>query len=206
MRLRCWGTTRAARLLSAVAKGVQWQLRDFSPQGLSNIVWAYAKMGAAVSPEVAALLDALAAEAVSQLRDARARQCFIPQNVSNMVYGCALRTQCSPDMQVGQGKLGLGTAPKEACISVWLSDARAAHRTAAHRKLGLAQPLGRHLVLGRLPGARERQCFIPEGVQQGPKAGAQHRSCRQHARQTAGRTSRLHPRCCRQPLHAARSK
>jgi len=71
-------------------------------QGLSNIVWAYAKMGAAVSPEVAALLDALAAEAVSQLRDARARQCFIPQNVSNMVYGRAAPrapesgARCSP--------------------------------------------------------------------------------------------------------------
>jgi len=59
-------------------------------------VWAYAKMGAAVSPEVAALLDALAAEAVSQLRDARARQCFIPQNVSNMVYGRAALPSAHP--------------------------------------------------------------------------------------------------------------
>ena len=59
-------------------------------------MWAYAKMGAAVSTEVAALLDALAAEAVSQLRDARARQCFIPQNVSNMVYGCGAGLVCLP--------------------------------------------------------------------------------------------------------------
>lgn len=57
-------------------------------------MWAYAKMGAAVSTEVAALLDALAAEAVSQLRDARAAQCFIPQNVSNMVYGCGAGLSC----------------------------------------------------------------------------------------------------------------
>lgn len=72
-------------------------------QGLSNIVWAYAKLGAlpnarsgadefpglelGAKANVGSLLDALAAEAVSQLTDARCRHKFIPQNLSNMVYG-----------------------------------------------------------------------------------------------------------------------
>lgn len=72
-------------------------------QGLSNIVWAYAKLGAlpntrAGSDEsaglelrakgnVASLLDALAVEAVNQLMDTGSSHKFIPQNLSNMVYG-----------------------------------------------------------------------------------------------------------------------
>ncbi len=49
------------------------------PQGLSNICWAHAKLGAEVTEEVARLLEALAVEAVSQLMDIRSRQKFIPQ-------------------------------------------------------------------------------------------------------------------------------
>ena len=76
-------------------------------QGLSNIVWAYAKLGvlpqarsgsteepsgleARAQGNVGSLLDALASEAVSQLMDARCSQKFIPQNLSNMVYGYAI--------------------------------------------------------------------------------------------------------------------
>ena len=75
-------------------------------QGLSNIVWAYAKLGALpnarpgsdessglesrATDNVRGLLDALAVEAVSQLMDARCSHKFIPQNLSNMVYGYAL--------------------------------------------------------------------------------------------------------------------
>ena len=51
----------------------------FIPQGLSNICWAHAKLGAEVTEEVARLLEALAVEAVSQLMDIRSRQKFIPQ-------------------------------------------------------------------------------------------------------------------------------
>jgi len=76
-------------LLSAIASGVKWQLRDFSPQGLSNTVWSVAKLGAEVNQEVTELLEALAQEAVSQLQDERARAKFIPQNLSNMLYGFA---------------------------------------------------------------------------------------------------------------------
>ncbi|DBA85926.1 TPA: hypothetical protein ACH3X1_005470 [Trebouxia sp. C0004] len=93
-------------LLAAIAKGVQGQLRAFSPQGLSNTVWAYAKLGALPNTRpgsdeslglegrakgnVGGLLDALAVEAVSQLMDARRSHKFIPQNLSNMVYGYAV--------------------------------------------------------------------------------------------------------------------
>ena len=49
------------------------------PQGLSNICWAHAKLGAEVTEEVARLLEALAVEAVNQLMDIRSRQKFIPQ-------------------------------------------------------------------------------------------------------------------------------
>ncbi len=72
-------------------------------QGLSNIVWAYAKLGALPNARtggdessgleargkgnVGSLFDALAVEAVSQLMDARCSHKFIPQNLSNMVYG-----------------------------------------------------------------------------------------------------------------------
>lgn len=72
------------------------------PQGLSNIVWAYAKLSALPSPRteessstegtakgaVESLLNALAVEAVKQLLDVRHSHKFIPQNLSNMVYGC----------------------------------------------------------------------------------------------------------------------
>ncbi len=77
-----------------------------SVQGLSNIVWAYAKLGALPNARpgsdessglegrakgnVGGLLDALAVEAVGQLMDARCSHKFIPQNLSNMVYGYAL--------------------------------------------------------------------------------------------------------------------
>ncbi|KAK9811789.1 hypothetical protein WJX72_010082 [[Myrmecia] bisecta] len=96
-----------SHLMSAIAKGVQWQLRDFSPQGLSNIVWAYAKLGAAVSLEVQTLLEALAVEAASQLMDIRSRQRFIPQNLSNMVYGYAV-------LGYNPGPMLLGAVAKEA--------------------------------------------------------------------------------------------
>ena len=72
-------------------------------QGLSNIVWAYAKLGALPSIKagadesaglevrakgnVGSLLDALALEAVNQLLETRSSNKFIPQNLSNMVYG-----------------------------------------------------------------------------------------------------------------------
>ena len=56
-------------------------------QGLSNISWAYAKLGAEVTVEVRCLLEALAVEAVSQLMDMKSRQKFIPQNLANLVYG-----------------------------------------------------------------------------------------------------------------------
>ena len=70
-------------------------------QGLSNIVWAYAKLSALPNPRpdepsildggtqspIDKLLDALAVEAVKQLLDARHSHKFIPQNLSNMVYG-----------------------------------------------------------------------------------------------------------------------
>lgn len=60
------------------------------PQGLSNIAWAYAKLDAQLTPEVVQLLEALAVEAASQLMDASCRQKFIPQNLSNMLYGYAV--------------------------------------------------------------------------------------------------------------------
>ena len=66
-------------------------------------MWAYAKLGALTvakpaadessglegrgKGDMGALLDALAVEAVSQLMDGRCRTKFIPQNLSNMVYG-----------------------------------------------------------------------------------------------------------------------
>ena len=74
-------------------------------QGLSNLVWAYAKLGALPTSSTRAgqeesaglelmakgnlssLLDALALEAVNQLMDTRSSNKFIPQNLSNMVYG-----------------------------------------------------------------------------------------------------------------------
>lgn len=85
------------QLLSAIAKGVQWQLRDFSPQGLSNTVWSLAKLGTELNQDIAQLLEAISGEAVSQLRDVRARAKFIPQNLSNMLYGFAqLGVQPSP--------------------------------------------------------------------------------------------------------------
>ena len=56
-------------------------------QGLSSIVWAYAKLGAYVSPEMQQLLEAMATEAVKQLMDVRCRHHFIPQNLSNLIYG-----------------------------------------------------------------------------------------------------------------------
>ena len=74
-------------------------------QGLSNLVWAYAKLAALPTPGMRAgqdesaglevrakgnlgsLLDALALEAVNQLMDTRSSHKFIPQNLSNMVYG-----------------------------------------------------------------------------------------------------------------------
>ena len=54
-------------------------LSSWLVQGLSNICWAHAKLGAVVTEEVARLLEALAVEAVSQLMDIRSRQKFIPQ-------------------------------------------------------------------------------------------------------------------------------
>ena len=59
-------------------------------QGLSNICWAYAKLGAEVTKEVRNLLEALALEVVSQLTDSKSRQKFIPQNLANLVYGYAV--------------------------------------------------------------------------------------------------------------------
>lgn len=74
-------------------------------QGLSNLVWAYAKLGALPTSSLRAgqeesaglelrakgnlssLLDALALAAVNQLMDTRSSHKFIPQNLSNMVYG-----------------------------------------------------------------------------------------------------------------------
>jgi len=80
--------------------------QESSVQGLSNIVWAYAKLGALPNARpgsdessglegrakgnVGSLLDALAVEAFGQLMDARCSHKFIPQNLSNMVYGYAL--------------------------------------------------------------------------------------------------------------------
>ncbi len=53
-------------------------------QGLSNTVWSLAKLGAELNQDIAQLLEAISGEAVSQLRDVRARAKFIPQNLSNM--------------------------------------------------------------------------------------------------------------------------
>lgn len=139
------------QLLSAIAKGVQWQLRDFSPQvgarrrctgsclaascpdtiptalcplsycgtvqsydvmrlihpqGLSNTVWSLAKLGAELNQDISHLLDAISSEAVSQLRDVRARAKFIPQNLSNMrvrlqssFFGCPRQVQALEPQQ-----------------------------------------------------------------------------------------------------------
>ena len=77
--------------LQAVRNYTVAQYRDaLQMQGMSNIVWAYAKLGAGLSLEVVKLLDALAAEAVSQLADMRSRGHFIPQNLSNIMYGYAV--------------------------------------------------------------------------------------------------------------------
>ena len=76
-------------------------------KGLSNICWAYAKLGAEVTNEVARLMEALAVEAVSQLMDIRSRQKFIPQNLANLVYGYAV-------MGVDPGPMLLIAIAKEA--------------------------------------------------------------------------------------------
>ena len=43
-----------------------------------------AKLGAEINKDIMQLLEAVSGEAVSQLRDLRARAKFIPQNLSNM--------------------------------------------------------------------------------------------------------------------------
>ncbi len=67
-------------------------------QGLSNICWAHAKLGAEVTEEVARLLEALAVEAVSQLMDIRSRQKFIPQvcvcSLSFQILSLARSSMC----------------------------------------------------------------------------------------------------------------
>ena len=47
-------------------------------------MWSLAKLGAELNQDIAQLLEAISGEAVSQLRDVRARAKFIPQNLSNM--------------------------------------------------------------------------------------------------------------------------
>ena len=67
-------------LLTTVAEAAVPKLREFTPQGLANTVWAFATAGHA-APE---LLDAIAAAAVSQLRE------FTPQHLANTAWAFAV--------------------------------------------------------------------------------------------------------------------
>jgi hypothetical protein len=61
-------------------RSVQLNGRDFKPQAIANLVWAFVTAG--VSP-AAALVEAMSSEAVSKSRD------FDPQNVANLVWAFA---------------------------------------------------------------------------------------------------------------------
>jgi len=55
-------------------------------------VWSLAKLSADINQDITQLLEAITGEAVSQLRDVRARTKFIPQNLSNMCHPFRPRT------------------------------------------------------------------------------------------------------------------
>lgn len=76
--------------LSMPAHSANQQAETGALQGLSNIAWAYAKLGAPLSTDICQLLEGLAVEAASQLLDIRSRRKFIPQNLTNMLYGYEL--------------------------------------------------------------------------------------------------------------------
>ena len=59
-------------------------------QGLSDIAWGYAQLEVSLSADICQLLEGLAVEAASQLLDVRSRRKFIPQNLTNMLWGYAL--------------------------------------------------------------------------------------------------------------------
>ena len=73
-------------LLTTVAEAAVPKLREFTPQGLANTVWAFATAGHA-APE---LLDAIAAAAVSQLRE------FTPQHLANTAWAFAVADHLAP--------------------------------------------------------------------------------------------------------------
>jgi len=75
-------------LLTTVAEAAVPKLREFTPQGLANTVWAFATAGHA-APE---LLDAIAAAAVPQLRE------FTPQHLANTVWAFATAGHAAPEL------------------------------------------------------------------------------------------------------------
>lgn len=86
-------------MLHAVARGVAWQVDEFKPQGLANIMWALGKMGAKVTPEVRQMVDVLGREMVAQITHSRHKGTVAPQNISNMLHGLAnLGISPSPDL------------------------------------------------------------------------------------------------------------
>ncbi|PSC71010.1 Tbc2 translation chloroplastic isoform B [Micractinium conductrix] len=74
-------------LLHAVAKAVAWQIEEFKPQGLANIVWGLGKMGVKVTHEVRQMVEVLGREMAAQLTHARHKGSLAPQNISNMLHG-----------------------------------------------------------------------------------------------------------------------
>ena len=74
-------------LLDAIAEeALQRGLRDFKPQNLANMVWAYATAGHAAP----ALLVAVATEAVNRLHE------YTPQNLSNTAWAYATAGHAAP--------------------------------------------------------------------------------------------------------------
>ena len=68
-----------ARLFEAVAVEAEAQIRNFKPQNLSNVAWAFATLGIP-APR---LFEAVAAESEVQIRN------FKPQDLSNMTWAFA---------------------------------------------------------------------------------------------------------------------
>ena len=76
----------AREVLATVAAAAVPRLREFDPQALTNMAWAYATVGHAAP----ALLDAIAAAAVTRMSD------FYPQTLSNIVWAYAKVRHSAP--------------------------------------------------------------------------------------------------------------